>query len=344
MSTGTDDATGSGAAGRGGGNGSPSTPDPAASQPFGETGLTVPPLCLGTAPLADMGDTFTYSPGEERALATIRACFNSEITFLDTAASYGDGVAERRLGVVVRELGGVPDGYLVATKADRDQTTKDFSGPQMRRSVERSMGLLGLEHLPLVYLHDPEHVPFEEITAPGGALEVLQDLQREGLIGVLGLAGGPVDLMMRYVETGAFTALITHNRFTLVNRSADPLLDLAAGRGMGICNAAPYGSGILAKGPDAYPRYAYQDASPELVERVRRFEAICGEHGVPLAAAALQFSMRDPRVHSTIVGMTRPERIAQTLGLARHPIPDGLWAELAAVPVDGVDPEEQRWR
>lgn len=319
------------------------TPDPGVSRRFGATGLSVPPLCLGTAPLADMERTFGYAPGEERSLETIRAAFGSEIAFLDTAASYGDGEAERRIGIVIRELGGVPDGYLVATKADRDARSGDFSGAQMRRSVERSLRLLGMEHLPLLYLHDPEHVGFEEITAPGGALEVLTDLQREGVIGALGVAGGPVDLMMRYVETGAFSALITHNRYTLVNRSADPLLELAASCGLGVCNAAPYGSGILAKGPDAYPRYAYQDADDRVLDRVRAMEAICAEHGIPLAAAALQFSTRDPRVGSTIVGMTRPERIAQTLELARHPIPDELWGRLATVSTGGDDPEANRW-
>jgi D-threo-aldose 1-dehydrogenase len=319
------------------------TPGPGLNRRFGATGLSVPPLCLGAAPLADMEGTFGYAPGEERALETVRAVFRSEITFLDTAASYGDGESERRIGIVIRELGGVPDGYLVATKADRDAQSGDFSGPQMRRSVERSLRLLGMERLPLLYLHDPEHASFEEITAPGGALEVLTDLQREGAIGALGVAGGPVDLMMRYVETGAFGAMITHNRYTLVNQSAAPLLELAASRGLGVCNAAPYGSGILAKGPDAYPRYAYQDADDDVLEGVRRMEAICEEHGVPLAAAALQFSMRDPRVVSTIVGMTRPERISQTLELARHPIPDELWGRLAAASVGGDDPEANRW-
>jgi D-threo-aldose 1-dehydrogenase len=75
----------------------------------------------------------------------------------------------------------------------------------------------------------------------------------------------------------------------------------------------------------------YGEASPAFVERARRMEAACTRHGVPLAAAALQFSLRDPRVTSTIVGMTRPERVDQTLALARVPIPDALWAELLAI-------------
>ena len=96
-------------------------------------------------------------------------------------------------------------------------------------------------------------------------------------------------------------------------------------------NAAPYGSGILAKGPGAYPRYMYGQASPELLRRAGQMEEACKRHGVPLAAAALQFSLRDARVTSTIVGITLPERLTETLKLAQHPISGELWAELDSI-------------
>jgi D-threo-aldose 1-dehydrogenase len=80
-----------------------------------------------------------------------------------------------------------------------------------------------------------------------------------------------------------------------------------------------------------------------LVERARSLAAICQEYSVPLAAAALQFSLRDPRITSTVVGMTRPERLAQTVELAHHPIPDELWPRLDAVGFDVDDPEKYRF-
>jgi D-threo-aldose 1-dehydrogenase len=320
--------------------------NPLPTRTLGATGLEVTTVCVGCAPLGNMPETFAYSVAEEQALATLRAVFSSPINFVDTAASYGDGESERRIGIVLKELGGVPPGYVLASKADRDLKTGDFSGDQMRRSVERSLRLLGLERLPLVYLHDPEHTSFEATMAPGGAVEALLRCKDEGLIEHVGVAGGPVDMEIRYVETGAFSAVITHNRYTLLNRSANPLLDSASRRGLGVVNAAPYGSGMLAKGPEAYPRYAYQDAPQELVQRTRQMNDLCRQYGVPLAAAALQFSLRDPRIHSTIVGMTRIERIAQTIELAQHPIPDELWPQLDALaPADsGVDPEAARWK
>ena len=196
-------------------------------------------------------------------LATIRAFFASPFNFLDTAASYGDGESERRIGIVLGELGGLPPGFVLATKADRDLHTGVFTGTQMKRSVERSLRLLGLTQLQLVYLHDPEHISFEEAMQPGGPVEVLQQCKEEGLIAHLGVAGGPIDMMIRFVETGLFEVAISHNRFTLLNREAEPLWEVCTRRGVAALNAAPYGSGILAKGPDAYPRYMYSQASPD---------------------------------------------------------------------------------
>ncbi len=304
---------------------------PLALRPLGSTGLQVTPVCIGTAPLGSMPETFDYDVPEERALATVRAFFAGPFNFLDTAASYGDGESERRIGIVLRELGGLPPGFVLASKADRDLKTGVFTGDQMRRSVERSLRLLGLEQLQLVYLHDPEHITFEEAMQPGGPVEALLRCKDEGLVARVGVAGGPIDLMLRFVESGLFEAAISHNRYTLLNREAEPLWEACSSRGVAILNAAPYGSGLLAKGPRAYPRYMYGQASPELLERAERMEAACERYGVPLAAAALQFSLCDARVASTIVGITRPERLEETLQLAQRPIPDALWADLNAI-------------
>src|ERR671917_2373568 len=317
-------------------------PDPLSRRPLGLTGLSVSPICVGCAPLGNMPETFEYSVSDQRAFDTLHAVFESPLNFLDTAASYGDGESERRIGEVLEEIGGLPEDCVLATKADRDLQTGDFSGEQIRRSVERSLRLLGLDRLQLVYLHDPEYLeepwsePFEYMMAPGGPVEVLISLKDEGIIDHLGIAGGPIDLMTRFVESDLFEAVIIHNRYTLVNRTAEPLLDVAEQRGVAALNAAPYGSGILAKGPDAYARYEYREAPQEMVESVRKMDDVCREFGVPLAAAALQFSLRDARVVSTIVGISRPERVEQTLELATYPIPDELWPMLdSLVPPDG---------
>jgi D-threo-aldose 1-dehydrogenase len=288
------------------------------------------PICVGGSEFGNMPAAFGYDVPEERALATLRAVFDGPLNFLDTAANYGDGESERRIGLALGERGGLPQGFVLATKADRERGTNDFSADQVRRSVERSLRLLGIDRLQLVYLHDPEFATqsFEELTATGGAVEALHRLRAEGVVDHLGVAGGPTDLLMRFVETGQVEVVLSHNRYTLVNREADPLWDVAARRGLGTVNAAPYGGGMLSKGPEAVLRYMYRPASSELLERARRMAAACARYEVPLAAAALQFSLREPRITSTIVGFSRPERVVETLRLASLSIPDVLWQEL----------------
>jgi D-threo-aldose 1-dehydrogenase len=319
--------------------GAPASPE--ALRTLGSTGLMVHSLCIGCAEVGNMPEAFDYSVPEEEALAAIRSFLRGPINFLDTAVSYGE--SERRIGMVLHELGGLPEGVVLATKADRDPITGDFSSEQIRRSVERSLQLLGVSSVQLMYLHDPEHATFEEIMAPGGAVDQLKHCKREGLIEHLGVAGGPIPLMMQYVETGEFEVAISHNRYTLLNVSAAPLWDTCMRHGVAVVNAAPYASGILAKGPSAGQRYVYQTPSKELIERAARIAEVCARHDVPLAAAALQFSMRDPRIVSTIVGMSKPERVGQTLALANHPIPESMWHELADVAPETIDPESNRY-
>jgi len=311
--------------------------------PFGSTGLRVPPIAIGCAELGDMVDAFDYSVPEDRALETVRAFLDSPLDYIDTAAHYGDGESERRIGIVLRELGGLPKDAILQTKAGRHVESNDYSGEMVKRRFERSLELLGVDRVHTCFLHDAEWTTFENAMSKGGPVEVLQSFKEQGVISHLGVAAGPVDVELQYIQTGLFDALITHNRYTLLNRTALPILQEARKRGMATLNAAPYGSGILAKGPDAYARYAYQAASPEIVAATRQIEAVCAKYNVPMAAAALQFSMHDPLVDVTIVGMSKPERIQETIDLAAAVIPDQLWRDLEAIPQFSLDPEIGRY-
>jgi len=300
---------------------------------LGRTGLEVTPLCVGTSPLGNTPLPYEHDVALDDAVATVRRVFAGPINFLDTGNNYGD--AERRIGIVLRELGGIPDGFVLQTKVDRDMATGDFSGERVRRSVEESLERLGLDRLGVVYLHDPENISFEDGVAPGGPLEAMQALKAEGVIAYLGVAGGPIDLMRRYIRTGAFDVVITHNRFTLIDQSAEPLLAEAAELGVAVLNGAPFGGGILAGAPHARGYYAYADAGSALLERIEAMHAACDRHDVPLAAAALQFSLREPRIVATIAGASKPERIDRMLEFAAWPIPAALWAELSEREVGG---------
>jgi D-threo-aldose 1-dehydrogenase len=306
-------------------------------RPLGRTGLWVSAVCAGGGPLGSMPDNFGYAVPEGRGIDTVRRVLAGPVTFLDTSNGYSGGDSERRIGAAMREVGGLPPGFVLATKVDRD-TTGDFSGARVRRSLDESLQRLGLDRVQLLYLHDPEHISFAAGVAPGGPVEELRRIREEGLVGHLGVAGGPVDLMRRYLGTGVFDVLLTHNRYTLVDRSADGLIDAAHTAGIAVVNAAVYGGGILARGTDGSSRYAYRPAPPEVLAAVRAMERICARYGVPLAAAALRFSLRDERIGSTVVGVSRPERMDECVHYATTEVPDDLWTEL-----DELVPDTKHW-
>ena len=306
-------------------------------RPLGSTGLTVSMLCAGGGPLGSMPGNFGYDVPAEQGVDTVLRVLQGPISFLDTSNNYSGGDSERRIGAALARAGGLPPGFVLATKVDRGPGA-DFSTARVRRSLEESLERLGLDRVELLHLHDPEHISFADGMAAGGPVETMLQLREEGLAAHLGVAGGPVELLRRYVETGAFEALITHNRYTLVDRSADELLTTAADRGLAVLNAAVYGGGILARGAAATTRYAYEEAPAEVVDAVRAMEAVCARHGVPLATAAVQFSTRDPRVTSTVVGFSRPERVADVVEQASQAVPDELWAE-----IDALVPSSTHW-
>ena len=313
------------------------------STKLGRTGLTVSRVCFGAGPIGDMPEVYGHGASEAEARATVRAILAGPSNFLDTSRNYGAGRSEERIGKVIREVGGLPPGFVIATKLDRDPDTNRFDAAAMRRSLERSLEALGLDRVNLLHLHDPEYAAdLDEVTRPGGGLAELYRIREEGLCDAVGLAAGRVDVMMPILERFDFDAMITHNRFTLVNRNAEAMIDYAAGKGIAVLNAAPFAGGIFARGSAGRPRYVYQEANEAMLAPVRAVEAVCARHGVPTGAVALQFSMRDPRITSTICGVGRPEEIGEIAAWADWSVPGALWGELAALAVSRDDPEATR--
>ncbi len=309
---------------------------------IGASGLVVPAIGFGTSALGNMPDTYGYAVDEERARATVRAVLAQPDGFLDSSRNYGMGRSEERIGQVVRELGGWPEGRVLSTKLDRDMESNLLDGPRAWRSIEASLKALGRDRVEILHLHDPEYASdIRDVAGPDGALAALTRMKEQGLAAAVGIAAGRIDVMMPLMRDWDIDAIITHNRYTLVNRNAEPMIELAEARGIAVLNAAPYGSGALAKGLAVYGRYAYQDNRPE-TGAVARIEEICARHGIAPGAAALQFSLRDDRIAATICGVSKPERVAQTLEWAATPIPEVVWRELAAVEFATDDPEATR--
>lgn len=290
--------------------------------------LNVSPLTLGTSGLGR--DTVPGSPEEDAAVAIATDLLSSSHRFVDTSNEYAAGRSEAVLGLAIARLG-EDAATRVISKVDAEPGTGVFDRDRVLRSFDETTARLGVERLPLLHLHDPYTVTFEEAMAPGGAVEGLIELRESGRVDAIGVAAGPVPLVARYVATGVFDAVLIHNRFTVVDQSAAPVFADARERGMTVFNAAPFGSGILVSGPRPGAIYGYRPATPELIGWVERLERVCIAHGVPLAAVALHFSLRSSLIDSTIVGVVSPGRRAQLDELAATPVPDDLWSEVDAL-------------
>jgi D-threo-aldose 1-dehydrogenase len=307
------------------------------------SGLTIPAICFGTTALGDMPDTYGYSVSVERARATLVAIFDGPIGFLDTSRNYGLGESEKRIGDAIRARGGLPKGFVISSKLDRNMDTNKFDGERARQSLEESLKALGVAQIDLLHLHDPEYASdLNDITKKGGALDALFRMKEQGLCKAVGLAAGRTDVMMPLMRDYDFDAIISHNRFTLLNRQGTEMFELAKSRNIAVINAAPYASGILAKGAAKAPLFAYMPAGDDIKSRANAIEALCAGYGVPMGAAALQFSMRSPLVASTICGVSSPERVQQTIDWANFNIPDALWTDLQSIAHDVDDPEAKR--
>lgn len=304
--------------------------------PLGATGLAVSPITVGGGPLGSMPENFGYTVPERDAIDLVRAVFESDIRTIDTSNGYSEGRSEQRIGRAIAEHGGLPDDFLVITKVDADGG--DYSGERVRRSLAESRERLGIASLPVVHLHDPEFHDFGMMTQKGGAVDALVDARERGEIGHLGLAGGDVREMARYLELGVFEVLLVHNRWTLVDRSAGVLIERARELGVGVVNAAVLGGGILADSSGTNTTYGYRPARPATLSAIARMRDVCRAWGTDLATAAIRFSTRDPRLSSTIVGISKLGRIESTISAATAQLPEDFWAEL-----ESLVPSAENW-
>lgn len=274
--------------------------------------------------------------GANAALAD--AIIASPFRQVDTSNNYADGASERELGDAIRRAGGLPEGKLVFTKVDRDPVTDVFDADRVLRSVEESLTRLGLERVPLLHFHDPYVLSVSEAMAPGGPVEALVRLREEGVAGAIGVAMGTTSLIHEYLKTGAFDAFLSHNRYTILDRQSEEVMDYAVEHGITVFNAAPFGGGLLAGKEGG--RYGYKPATDEFLAFLDAFRALCEEYRVAAPAAALQFSMREPRIDSTVVGMYSLERLNALSDLVDAEIPDAFWDGLAALgspPASDID-------
>ena len=291
---------------------------------------------------------------DEAARAAVDAAWDNGIRCFDTAPHYGLGLSERRIGEALRER--PRQAYVLSTKvgrilepvdapnpADRDtegfdvpaahRRRWDFSAEGINRSIEESLQRLGLDHIDIAYMHDPDDFVDEALESGYPALEKLRD---EGVVRAIGVGMNQTAVPARFVRETDIDVVLLAGRYTLLDQSgADELLPAALERGVRIVLGGVFNSGLLAD-PRAAATYDYQPAPPELVQRALDIEAVCQKYGVPLRAAAIAFGLAHPAVASVLVGVRSPEQAADCVAMAGVSVPESLWEELRARGLCGV--------
>jgi D-threo-aldose 1-dehydrogenase len=302
---------------------------------------------FGAAPLAGL-----YAPvSEEAAAATLAAAWAAGIRAFDTAPHYGVGVSERRLGSFL--AGQRRDEFTVCTKVGRllvpaagdvqgDEgfygippltRVRDYSRDGVRRSLDESLERLGLDRVDVVLIHDPDD--FME-QAAGEAFPALASLRDQGVVRAIGAGMNTASALAWLAERCDLDCVLVAGRYTLLGQSAaEVLFPLCQRRGVAVLAAGVFNSGILA-GPDEGATYDYAPAPAGLLARARQMSEACARHGVPLPAAALQFTVRNPAVTAAVVGARSAEEITADVSYLSTPIPAALWAELEALLHDAL--------
>jgi D-threo-aldose 1-dehydrogenase len=293
---------------------------------LGKTGLEVTTLGVGCAWLGRRADG---SIDQDTGLQAILAALDSGVRLIDTASLYAEGTAERVVGEALRARPELAD-IVVETKV-RDVRDFGYTSDETRRSVELSLERLGVSHIPMVFIHDPAAGVFDRVMGKHGALEGLRKLQAEGVVGHVGIASNNPWDNAPYIESGEFEACVVPDAYSLLSQVAlERMFPAAQRHGMGVVVATPLERGILATGtralrPEDHINRAF---TPEVLAQVDKLEALCVQHGISLLAAALQFVVRHPAVHTTIPGVRRPEQSVDNTKAMLEPIPDTFWTEL----------------
>lgn len=295
---------------------------------------------------AGIGNLYRAIPDGE-ALATVLAAWGAGIRYFDTAPHYGLGLSEQRLGAVLRDK--PRDEFVISTKVGRllqpnpsggqdpegfdvpatSRRVWDFSETGIRHSIEDSLERLGLGHVDIAYLHDPDVHDLQAGISQG--LPALEKLRSEGVVRAIGVGINSAEAALECIEAADLDLVMLAGRYTLLEQPSVPLLDRCVERSTGVVSVGAYNSGLLAR-PDVpeNAHYNYHQAPPDVLERARALAALCRDFDVELPTAALQFPLRHPAVVNVTAGATSPEQVTVNAARMEATVPEELWNALEA--------------
>lgn len=281
---------------------------------LGQTGLVLSPIGLGASSLG--GGVF--GPVTERdAIRTVHLALDHGVRLIDVAPFYGNTRAETVLGKALRGI--ARDRYVLATKVGRYGDTEfDFSMERVQRSMEESLERLGVEYVDLIQAHDVEYGSLQLIESE--TIPALRRLVDDGKARFVGATGYPLKPLLHLAEQVRLDTVLSYNHLSLNDTTLLNALPVFAARGIGVINAAPLSQGLLTNHgtPPWHPApNAVKDKCAAVAEFVR-------DRGSDIAKLAIQFSIRQPGVATTLIGTADPQELQRNLQWASEPLDEEL--------------------
>jgi aryl-alcohol dehydrogenase-like predicted oxidoreductase len=304
---------------------------------WGRSELSIPVTPMGTT---SFGNVFG-PPHEEESALLLRRAIELGVNHFDSARCYGDSL--RKLGPALRGID--RDSIIVSGRVclhrdrgdaldpDRPRHPDDWlpsaSADAIERDVEKQLEFLGIRYFDALLIHDPPEI--EPCLAKGGALEGALRLKRRGLVRNVGFGMRQHDFHRAAIETGNVDVMLFFNDYNLLRwREAEPLLSLAAAHDVGVLNGFSIVRGLLTGADPAAAAARGRWGNVEDVARATRILAWCQQRGISLLALALQFCLREERIHGNPLGSQSSAELEANVAAVVEELPEAAIEEFLA--------------
>ena len=270
---------------------------------------------------SSLGSVFRET-NEKESFEAVEAAIDGGINFIDVSPYYGHYKAETVLGKALRNI--PREKYYLSTKVGRygkdGVNTWDYSAKRVTDSVYESMERLGIDHIDLINVHDIEF----QAALPGGlqkvvdeTLPALIELREKGVVGHVGITDLQLQNLkwvIEHCEKGVVESILNFCHYTLNDSALEDYLGFFEQQGVGVVNASPLSMGLLSQ--RGVP--AWHPAPKPLVKACQKAADYCREKGYPIEKLAVQYSVSNPRIASTLFSSANPANVKRNIEWANE--------------------------
>ncbi len=276
------------------------------------------PMGIGCAEVSEY-----YGKGSEGSDLLLR-CYDEGFRYFDTSRSYGN--SELVVGDFLRQI----DRKSIFLSTKSHFRPRDFGAEaflRFQKNFFESFERLGTDHIDLFLIHDTENIEICEKEI----IPFLREQREKGLVDYIGMGTRSIQAQIEGISSGALDASESYLTYSILKRSAVNAIRLAARKGTAWINASQLHFGVLKLEDPMREAKGASAARRRELEMAAKMQALCGEMGVNIISAALQYSLLDPDVDVVLNGVHRASNIDSTIRAMRDVIYPDQWAKIFAL-------------